>query len=200
MNFVPFGALLKANFAESPKGELRRILFPRRWVNKARGHPDRPGTPKRGCSHCRVLCARTAGEAGRGLRASGRGAGKRKAGPLLGGGVSEGARLNNNQIILRGVRSSYAKREVFHIGGLVIRARRGGMIGAWRGTGDPRVASPIIYKAQRGLAVRHRSGQSEGTESRNVATVGAPTHDRSRCAEHGEVGTTLSKACPPHRG
>ena len=29
---------------------------------------------------------------------------------------------------------------------------------ARRGTGDPRVASPIIYKAQRGLAVRHRSG------------------------------------------
>ena len=32
------------------------------------------------------------------------------------------------------------------------------MIGAWRGTGDPRVASPIIYKGQRSLALRHRSG------------------------------------------
>src|SRR5215203_3515447 len=104
-------------FREYLNGEVRRILFPRRWVNKARGHPDRPGTPKRGCSHRRVLCARTAGEAGRGLRASGRGAGKRKAGPLWGGGVSECARLNNNQIILRGVRSTYAKREVFHKGG-----------------------------------------------------------------------------------
>jgi hypothetical protein len=40
----------------------------------------------------------------------------------LGGGVSEGVRLNNNQIIVRGGRSPYAKREVFHIRGLVIRA------------------------------------------------------------------------------
>src|SRR5215216_888110 len=123
-----------------------------------RDAPIGPGPPARGCSYRRVLCARTAGVGVRGLRASGAGEGKRKAGPLLGGGVSEGARLNNNQIILRGVRSTYAKREVFHIGGLVIRARRGGMIGAWRGTRTLGWRPPIIYKAQRGLALRHRSG------------------------------------------
>jgi hypothetical protein len=34
----------------------------------------------------------------------------------------------------------------------------------WRGTGDPRVASPIIYKAQRRLALRHGTGHSKGPE------------------------------------
>src|SRR5215213_11394226 len=37
-------------------------------------------------------------------------------------GDLRGRRLNNNHIIVRGGRSPYAKREVFHIGGLVIRA------------------------------------------------------------------------------
>jgi hypothetical protein len=32
------------------------------------------------------------------------------------------------------------------------------MIGARRGTGDPRVASPIIYEGRRRLALRHRGG------------------------------------------
>src|SRR5215218_3520960 len=41
---------------------------------------------------------------------------------------------------------------------------REGMMEAWRGTGDPRVASPIIYKAQRGLALRHRTGGYAGCE------------------------------------
>jgi hypothetical protein len=44
------------------------------------------------------------------------------------------------------------------------------------------------------------SRQSEGPESRNVATVIAPTHDRSRCAEHGGIVGMLSVVCPPHRG
>jgi len=32
------------------------------------------------------------------------------------------------------------------------------LIPAWRAMGDARVASPILYKAQPGLALRHRSG------------------------------------------
>jgi hypothetical protein len=36
------------------------------------------------------------------------------------------------------------------------------MMEAWRGTGDPRVASPIIYKGQRRLALRHASGAGAG--------------------------------------
>src|SRR5918998_2410883 len=32
------------------------------------------------------------------------------------------------------------------------------LIPAWRGMGDPRVASPIIYKAQRRPALQHESG------------------------------------------
>jgi hypothetical protein len=36
---------------------------------------------------------------------------------------------------------------------------------AWRGTGDPRVASPIIYKGQHRLALRYGgAGQSEESE------------------------------------
>ena len=42
------------------------------------------------------------------------------------------------------------------------------MMEAWRGTGDPRVASPIIYKAQRGLALRHRTGGYAGCELRRT--------------------------------
>jgi hypothetical protein len=34
MNFAPFSALFLANFRECPKGEVRRILIPRTWVNK----------------------------------------------------------------------------------------------------------------------------------------------------------------------
>jgi hypothetical protein len=33
-----------------------------------------------------------------------------------------------------------------------------------------------------------RAGQSEGSELRNLGRVGAPTHDSSRCAEHGRMG------------
>ena len=40
MNFVPFRALFLANFGESPKGEVRRILIPRRWVNSAEPRSD----------------------------------------------------------------------------------------------------------------------------------------------------------------
>jgi hypothetical protein len=36
MNFVPFIALFLANFAKSPKGEVRRIPILRGWVNRGR--------------------------------------------------------------------------------------------------------------------------------------------------------------------
>jgi hypothetical protein len=57
---------------------------------------------------------------------------------------------------------------------------------AWRVTGDPGVASPIIYKGRRRLALRHRSGAKR--------RVGTPVpwevcelrpYERSRCAEPG---------------
>jgi hypothetical protein len=47
--------MLAVNFLELRKGEVRA-------AKAASPHPDRPGTPKRGCSHHRVLCARTAGD------------------------------------------------------------------------------------------------------------------------------------------
>ena len=39
------------------------------------------------------------------------------------------------------------------------------MMEAWRGTGDSRVASPIIYKAQRRLALQYRFGTERRPES-----------------------------------
>ena len=47
---------------------------------------------------------------------------------------------------------------------------------AWRGTGDPRVASPIIYKAQRGLALRHRTGGYAGCELRRIPIPRTPVN------------------------
>jgi hypothetical protein len=43
------------------------------------------------------------------------------------------------------------------------------LIAARRGTGDPRAASPIIYEAQRRLALRHGAGQREGPEPQEMA-------------------------------
>src|SRR5919112_482761 len=41
----------------------------------------------------------------------------------------------------------------------VLRQEPGGeTIRAWRGMGDPRVASSILYEGRRRLALRHRSG------------------------------------------
>jgi hypothetical protein len=53
-----------------PESELPRIPFPRTSVNKARGRPDRPGPPARGCPYRRVLCAaqRVLGREGLGHR------------------------------------------------------------------------------------------------------------------------------------
>ena len=63
------------------------------------------------------------------------------------------------------------------------------MMEAWRGTGD-RLGwrPPLSTKLSAGWPCGIGAGQSEGSESRNVATVGAPTHERSRCAEHGRMG------------
>jgi hypothetical protein len=52
------------------------------------------------------------------------------------------------------------------------------MIRAWRGTGDPRVASPIIYKGQYRLALRHRGrGKAKGRrlELRPIKVGGGAT-------------------------
>src|SRR5829696_646870 len=69
------------------------------------------------------------------------------------------------------------------------------MIEAWRGTGDPRVASPIIYEGRRRLALRHRSGakrRAGGWRSDPMRETGAPST--------GSFVTELSEVCPPHRG
>jgi hypothetical protein len=55
----------------------------------------------------------------------------------------------------------------------------------WRGAGDPRVASPIIYEAQRGLALRHGAGQSEGSEPLRWESRKLRPYERSRYDEHG---------------
>ena len=47
---------------------------------------------------------------------------------------------------------------------------------AWRGTGDPRVASPIIYKTQRGLALRHRTGGYAGCELPRIPIPRTPVN------------------------
>ena len=75
------------------------------------------------------------------------------------------------------------------------------MIEAWRGTGDPGVASPIIYEGRHRLAMRHRSGAKrrvgtpvpwEVCELRPMIEAGAPSTRR--------VVTVLSEVCAPHRG
>src|SRR5215216_5683161 len=43
--------------------------------------------------------------------------------------------------------------------------------------------NPTIPQKVTNVSIYHK-----GSESPNVATVGAPTHDRSRCAEHGRMG------------
>jgi hypothetical protein len=51
---------------------------------------------------------------------------------------------------------------------------------AWRGTGDPRVASPIIYKAQRGLALRHRTGGYAECELPRIPILGTSVNKGRR--------------------
>src|SRR5215218_5663928 len=54
---------------------------------------------------------------------------------------------------------------------------------------EPRSETPALFPLPQkrcGYYSDGGPGHSEGPESRNVANVGAPTHDRSRCDEHGE--------------
>ena len=60
------------------------------------------------------------------------------------------------------------------------------MIRAWRGMGDRQVASPIFYKGQRSLALRHRSGaigypRSGGTAPLPDARLPGPRLRQIRC-------------------
>jgi hypothetical protein len=56
------------------------------------------------------------------------------------------------------------------------------------------------YRGGRERAQGIGAGQSEGPEPRNVATVRAPTHDRSRWAEHCWSCICISEVYAPHRG
>src|SRR5215211_5848535 len=74
----------------------------------------------------------------------------------------------------------------------------GGTIRAWRGMGDSRVASPILYEGQRRLALRHRSGaigypRSGGTAPLLDARLPRPRLHRRRCRS-GRQGRRA--ACP----
>jgi hypothetical protein len=71
------------------------------------------------------------------------------------------------------------------------------LITARRGMGDRRVASPILRRPARvGLAA---SGRGK-TKGRSPVAWELRAHDRSRCAEHGEVVSMISEVCAPHRG
>jgi hypothetical protein len=65
------------------------------------------------------------------------------------------------------------------------------------------MASPTIYKGQRGLALSHRTEAKRRVGApREMALQELRPYERSRCAEHEEeVVTGLgSVVCPPHRG
>ncbi len=61
------------------------------------------------------------------------------------------------------------------------------------------MASPILYKGQRRLALCHRTGASEGPEPRPRELR---PYERSRFAEHIRKVEELCYGvlCPPHRG
>jgi hypothetical protein len=74
----------------------------------------------------------------------------------------------------------------------------GGTIRAWRGMGDYRVASPILYEGRRRLALRHRSGaigypRSGGTAPLPSAPLPRLRLRRRRCRS-GRLAR--SAACP----
>jgi hypothetical protein len=59
------------------------------------------------------------------------------------------------------------------------------------------VASPILYKGQRRLALLHRTGASEGPEPRNDGPWELRPYERSRCAEHGvSVNSAWERSMP----
>jgi hypothetical protein len=67
--------------------------------------------------------------------------------------------------------------------------------------GDPRVVSPMLYKAQLRLAYASMgAGQSEGSDPLNWESWELRPHDRSRWAMHGWVVAVLSVVCVSHRG
>jgi hypothetical protein len=137
---------IHANFGELRDGEVQHSPTPI-------GLRD----IREGCPHRQVLCARCKDRGREELRASGRGGGKRKAGPPWRGGYRQ-ARLNNN-IVTRCnalINLCICRKWAFS------SQRACALIPPWRGMGDPRVASPIVRRSGHPSLAASGWGEAKG--------------------------------------
>ena len=168
-------------------------------------HPDRIRSALEECPYRRLLCATTIrGSRGR-LGASGRG--KAKAAPRR--GVQKARPLPNLTLSPLNVvndHGSLFKAYPWCASSHVLRPEPpGGTISAWRGMGDPRVASPIVLEGQRRLGLDRsgtigypRSGSMEGPRRSRPLRQREPLRTPSWRSSQNSVKQKVNFAeCPP---